>query len=125
MRPGLTVKGAILFKMGLASKRKMHPMKVGIHRKNRGGVLAHSLEAPRLMGDIADQFWNPEECVQAICVEIEKCDFRDEDVSATGVNKHRLTPPHFYGAVSRLFHLHVRTPIAAYGRFIRSASRTT
>ena len=56
---------AILFKMGFASKMKIHPMKVGIHRKTRGGVLDHRLEVPRLVGDIADQFWNPEECLHA------------------------------------------------------------
>ena len=108
---------AILFKMGLASQRELHPMKVGIHRKSRGGVIAHSLEAPRLMGDIADDFWNEEQCAHAICAwKLHRGIPATKMLSATGVENQRLTSLQFSRAVSRLFRVLVRTPIAAYGR---------
>ena len=70
---------AWLFKKGLAVRKKLHALKVGIHHRNRGSVIGHSMEVPRLMGDIVGNFWNPEQCAHAICVEIEEGDFEDED----------------------------------------------
>ena len=47
---------AILFRKGFAIKRKIRPIKVGIHRKNRGGVIGASMEVELLMDEIAELF---------------------------------------------------------------------
>ena len=69
----------ILFKKGQCSRKKLHALKVGIHRRNRGSVIGHSMEVPLLMGEISDHFWNPEQCAHALCVEIEAGDYEDEN----------------------------------------------
>ena len=70
---------AILFRRGFASKRKRHPMKVGIHRLNRGGVIGASMEVELLMDEIAELFWNNEAAAHALCVEIAPGDTSDEN----------------------------------------------
>ena len=70
---------AILRTRGQATKRKIHPMKVGIHHLNRGGVIGASLEVVKLMDNICELSWNDDECSHALCVEIKKGDRFGED----------------------------------------------
>ena len=83
---------AILTRRGLATKKRLHPMKVGFHRKNRGGVIGASQEVEILMEDIAMLCWNFTKTAHAVAVEVATGDTSDEDafrewceVAETGV----------------------------------------
>ena len=69
----------ILRRKGLATLRKIPPMQVGIHRKNRGGCIGASMGVRDLMDKIAKLHWNGDMCSHGICVELAEGDRTDED----------------------------------------------
>ena len=70
---------AILFKAGYAHSKQISPMKVGFHKMNRGGVLGHSMNVQRIMGNIAALLFSWKECDHSLCVDKAEGDTSDED----------------------------------------------
>ena len=69
---------ALLVQQGHAVRKQVRPMKIGIHRKNRGGMIGASKDVKGLMDEIADLHWNDDECRHAICVQLNSGDREDE-----------------------------------------------
>ena len=69
---------ALLFQQGLGVRKQVRPMKIGIHRKNRGGMIGASKDVKGLMDKIADLHWNDDECRHATCVQLNSGDREDE-----------------------------------------------
>ena len=69
---------ALLVEQGLAVRKQIRPMKVGIHRKNRGGMIGASKGMKGLMDKIADLHWNDDERRHALCVKLKSGDREDE-----------------------------------------------
>ena len=69
---------AILIKKGHAFRKQIRPMRVGIHRLNRGGMIGASKGVRDLMDKLADLHWNDDERRHALCIQLDAGDREDE-----------------------------------------------
>ena len=69
----------ILFQKEYARREQTHPMKVGIHKLNRGGGVGNSMNVHKILEHIAALWFSWKECDHALCIESDPKDRSDED----------------------------------------------